>query len=61
MKHILITPRTCDCDKDKESCPVCTWGLDICSICGAAEYELLDMPECPGNKDWRTRNERINR
>lgn len=55
MKHVLMTPGVdCRChDIPDYECPVCEWSADICKVCGAAEAELLDMPECPGHKNWR--------
>lgn len=54
MEHILLTNETCTCNKSSEqNCPVCDGGLGVCAVCGAAECELLDMPECPGHKKWR--------
>lgn len=54
MKHKIMTPATCkhklkDLDSHAESeCPVCDYGLKICEVCGMAEADLLDNPECPG-------------
>ena len=33
--HIL---KTCNCNRD--TCPICSWGAGICSLCNAAEIEL---------------------
>lgn len=39
--HILLTPATCKCNKQSDiRCPVCDYGLAICSVCGKAENEL---------------------
>lgn len=45
QKHKLKTPAECDCDKTSSypPCPICDWGLAVCSVCGAAESEL-DKP-----------------
>lgn len=55
MKHILkVSGVDCDCHKKTDyECPVCEWNASICKVCGAAECELLDMPDCPGHKNWR--------
>ena len=49
--HVLVTPQTCDCDKTAEDprCPVCDWGLGVCSVCGGGEADLVGT-ECPGKK-----------
>lgn len=39
--HILKTIETCIHEnRENVICPVCDWGLGVCSICGAAECEL---------------------
>lgn len=61
MRHILMQPgKDCYCSEQRkgastssERCPVCVWGARVCTVCGAAECELLDMPECPGHRNWR--------
>lgn len=55
MRHILQVPgQTCSCkgvpDSEGKLCPVCEWGARICTVCGAAEGELLDWPECLEHK-----------
>lgn len=56
MKHILRTPETCPCDKNdhERDCHVCDWGLNVCSVCGGAEADLIGDDgkenECPGEK-----------
>jgi hypothetical protein len=56
MKHVLLTPETCPCDKNdyERDCPVCDWALNVCSVCGGAEADLIDDDgkenECPGPK-----------
>jgi hypothetical protein len=61
MKHkSMVAGKDCYCARGsylKGDCPICDWGLDACSICGAAECELLDMPECPGHRNWRNETE----
>lgn len=39
-QHVLLTPSSCNCDKQSQRCPVCDFGLGICSICNKAEAEL---------------------
>ena len=52
--HILYTPENCGCksqpgyDPDYSVCPVCDWGLAVCSVCRGAEIELEE--DCPGEK-----------
>lgn len=43
--HVLVEAEDCPCRRtpDSRACPVCDWGLGICSVCGAAEIEL-DQP-----------------
>jgi hypothetical protein len=60
MEHILMRARIdCSCagyeiDDDHKECPVCEWGAGICKVCGAAEGQLMDMCECPGEGvQWR--------
>ena len=48
VKHILMTSEDCDCGGKTDRCPVCDWGLGQCKVCGKAEIELIDTPECPG-------------
>jgi uracil-DNA glycosylase len=37
--HILLTPKTCKCDKEGH-CNVCDGGLSVCAICGEGESGL---------------------
>ncbi len=55
MEHILkVSGVDCNCHEMLDyECPVCEWGASICGVCGAVEVELVDMPECPGHKNWR--------
>lgn len=54
MKHVIQTPETCKFKQthpithELEQCLVCDGGLKICAVCGMAEADLLDHPECPG-------------
>lgn len=36
--------RKCNCQEDR--CPYCSWGAAECTVCGAAEGQLLSF--CPG-------------
>jgi len=44
--HTLTTPENCHCDKKNNisslinECPVCDWGLSVCSVCNKGESEL---------------------
>lgn len=39
--HVLLTTETCPCDPESDQkCPVCDYGLSICSLCGKAEAGL---------------------
>lgn len=53
--HVLLTPKTCPCDKSTEDrqCPVCDWGLGVCSVCGGGEADLVGT-DCPGRKPVMT-------
>lgn len=57
MKHVLQTPETCKFKQadpvahESENCYVCDGGLKICAVCGMAEADLLDHPECPGPRN----------
>ena len=54
--HILLTPATCKCNKQSDiRCPVCDYGLAICSVCGKAENELDS--ECCTAKAGKERGE----
>jgi len=51
VEHILETPADCDCGGQTGNCPVCVGGLGVCKVCGKAEAELDETPECPGPKN----------
>lgn len=65
MEHKIMTPETCKfkrIDPDGHGtypgCPVCDWGLNVCEVCGMAEADLLDNPECPGTSAQDFKSER---
>lgn len=47
-EHILKNSEDCGCDGMSGKCPVCDWGLGVCKICGLAECQLDERPDCPG-------------
>ena len=52
--HVLLTPKTCNCNRDDGRCPVCDWGLSVCAICGAAESQLdNECEKCEGTGKLR--------
>ena len=41
LGHVLLTPEICGCIADAASrCPVCDWGLAVCSQCHGGEIDL---------------------
>jgi hypothetical protein len=44
LSHTCITPKTCKYTHELDNCPVCDWGLAICSVCGAGEIQLYEHP-----------------
>lgn len=54
MEHKIMTPETCKFKRidpvghHAYPCPVCDGGLNVCEVCGMAEADLLDNPECSG-------------
>ena len=53
MKHDLHRPGDHGhTDYELEGhCMICDGGLGICKVCGLAECELDETPECPGSKE----------
>ncbi len=47
--HILMTPDDHHICRDG-SCWLCEGGLACCKVCGLAERELDDQPECLGER-----------
>lgn len=56
MEHKIMTPKTCKkriedpVKHQMDDCPICDWGLKVCEVCGKAEMDLIDFPDCPGPK-----------
>ncbi len=51
MKHQILTPEECRARRQHNldiNCPICDGGLSQCKVCGLAEVELDDTPECSG-------------
>ncbi len=46
--HILMTPKDPHIHRDWPYCWLCDGGLACCKVCGLAERELDDQPECVG-------------
>ena len=44
-------PHICAYDREVPgSCWLCDGGLGVCKVCGMAEIELDETPECPGRR-----------